>query len=227
MKKDTRLIITQQEMVLIKNSMEARNTELYGNLYECLGAYSKLTKQDLDKNIVFDKRARAVLINVKNKKEMMDSINKEWYSISNYDITDTEMYCELCGRKNIVICYIRNRLNNKELHVGSECVKNFTAIDGIQTQIKTLSAKKKDYERQKRRLEFEETEGDDFRFAQSAEEKFKNFEIMLPFKLYSKLKIRYIKYTLRKQRMLIVVVILMKYGKNIFYLKKRFVNFLF
>lgn len=188
MKKDTRLIITQQEMVLIKNSMEARNTELYGNLYECLGAYSKLTKQDLDKNLVFDKRARAVLINVKNKKEMMDKINKEWYSINNYDITDVEMHCELCGRKNIIICYIRNRLNDKELHVGSECVKNFTAIDGIQKQLKTLSIKKRDRDCQKRKLEFEEREGDDFKFAQSAEEKFKNFEIMLPFKLYNEMK---------------------------------------
>lgn len=188
MKKDTRLIITQQEMVLIKNSMEARNTEVYGNLYECLGGYSKLTKRDLDKNLIFDKRARAVLVNVKNKKEMMDNINKEWHSISNYDITDTEMYCELCGRKNIVICYIRNRLNDKELHVGSECVKNFTAIDGIQKQLKTVSAKKKDYDRQKRKLEFEEREGEDFGFSQSAEEKFKSFEIMLPFKLYTELK---------------------------------------
>lgn len=188
MKRDTRLIITQQEMVLVKNSMEARNIEFYGNLYECLEAYSKLTKQDLDKNLVFDKRARTVLINAQNKREMMDKINKEWYSINNYDITDTEMYCELCGRKNIIICYIKNRLNEKELHVGSECVKNFTAIDGIQKQLKTLSTKKKDCDRQKRKLEFEEREGEDFKFAQIAEEKFKNFEIMLPFKLYNEVK---------------------------------------
>ena len=58
-----RLLITQQEMVLIKNSNETKNIEVYGNLYDCVQEYKKLSKADLDNNRVFDKKARTVLLN--------------------------------------------------------------------------------------------------------------------------------------------------------------------
>lgn len=55
--KSQRLLVTQQEMVLIKNSNEATNMELYGNLFDCIQNYVKLSKVELDNNIVFDKKA--------------------------------------------------------------------------------------------------------------------------------------------------------------------------
>ena len=69
-----RLLITQQEMILIKSSNETTNIELYGNLYDCIQNYTKLSKIDLENNIVFDKKARTELLNLENKKVMMDKI---------------------------------------------------------------------------------------------------------------------------------------------------------
>lgn len=100
----SKLLITQQEMVLIKNSAEAQNINIYGNLYDCLSLYKKLSQADLERNIVFDDRARAVILNRDNKKVLMDNISKEWYSISNYNISDSEMHCQLCGHRNKIIC---------------------------------------------------------------------------------------------------------------------------
>ena len=34
--KNQKLLITQQEMILIKNSNEVTNTDLYGNLFDCI-----------------------------------------------------------------------------------------------------------------------------------------------------------------------------------------------
>lgn len=84
-----RLLITQQEMILLKNSNEATNIDLYGNLYDCIQSYSKLSKAELDKNIVFDKKSRTVLLNPENKKTMMDKIMGEWYSVKNCEIVET------------------------------------------------------------------------------------------------------------------------------------------
>lgn len=132
--KGQRLLITQQEMVLIKNSSEAANTELYGNLFDCIQDYTKLSKTDLDNNIVFDKKARAVLLNSENKKVMMNKIMDEWYSIKNYDIVETLIKCQLCGRPNKYVFYIHNKITEIDLHIGSDCVKNYSDITGIKQQ---------------------------------------------------------------------------------------------
>ena len=100
-----RLLITQQEMVLIKNSNETKNIEVYGNLYDCVQEYKKLSKADLDNNRVFDKKARTVLLNPENKKIMMNKIMEEWYSVKNFDVVDTLIKCQLCGRPNKYIFY--------------------------------------------------------------------------------------------------------------------------
>lgn len=79
-KQGNRLLITQQEMVLIRNSHEVRNIEIYGNLYDCIEDYKKISEVELKENVVFDKKARAVLLNPENKKVMMNKIMDEWYS---------------------------------------------------------------------------------------------------------------------------------------------------
>ena len=186
--KGQRLLITQQEMVLIKNSSEVANTELYGNLFDCIQDYTKLSKTDLDNNIVFDKKARAVLLNSENKKVMLNKIMDEWYSIKNYDIVETLIKCQLCGRPNKYVFYIHNKITEIDLHIGSDCVKNYSDITGIKQQKKRLSQLQREQAQQKRKIEFEMREEDEVGFIEDAEIKFKEFPIVLPFKLHTEIK---------------------------------------
>ena len=151
--KNQKLLITQQEMILIKNSNEVTNTDLYGNLFDCIQDYTKLSKTDLDNNIVFDKKARAVLLNSENKKVMMNKIMDEWYSIKNYDIVETLIKCQLCGRPNKYVFYIHNKITEIDLHIGSDCVKNYSDITGIKQQKKRLSQLQREQAQQKRKIE--------------------------------------------------------------------------
>lgn len=180
-----RLLITQQEMVLIKNSNETKNIEVYGNLYDCVQEYKKLSKADLDNNRVFDKKARTVLLNPENKKIMMNKIMEEWYSVKNFDVVDTLIKCQLCGRPNKYIFYIHNKITDTNLHIGSECVKNYSDITGIKQQKKNLSQLQREQVQQKRKIDFEILEGDEIGFIEGAENRFKEFPVMLPYKLYN------------------------------------------
>ncbi len=185
-----RLLITQQEMVLIKNSDEATNVDLYGNLFDCIQDYKKLSKSNLDNNMAFCQKAKTVLTNPDNRKVMMGKIKSEWHSYKNCDIVDALVNCQLCGRPNRYVYYIHNKITNVDLHIGSDCVRNFTDITGIKQQKKRLSQLKKEQEQQKRKIDFEVLEGDDSSFIEDAENKFNNFPILLPHKIYSDLKER-------------------------------------
>lgn len=186
--KGQRLLITQQEMVLIKNSNEVTKIELYGNLFDCIQNYTKLSKTELVNNVVFDKKARTVLLNPDNKKMMMDKIVNEWYSIKNCDIVETLVNCQLCGRPNKYVYYIHNKITDIDLHIGSDCVKNYPDITGIQQQKKRLSQLQREQAQQKRKIEFEILEEDEIGFIDDAEEKFKEFPVVLPFKLHTAIK---------------------------------------
>ena len=186
--KSQRLLITQQEMVLIKNSDEATKIELYGNLYDCIQNYVKLSITDLENNDVFDKKARTVLLSSENKKVMMDKIMDEWYSVKNCDIVETLVNCQLCGRYNKYVFYIHNKITEVDLHIGSDCVKNFPDITGIKQQKKRLSQLQKEQAQQKRKIEFEMCEGEERGFIDDAEKKFNEFPVVLPFKLHTAIK---------------------------------------
>lgn len=183
-----RLLITQQEMVLIKNSNEATHIEIYGNLFDCIQNYNKLSKIELDNNIVFDKKARAVLLNPENKKVMMDKMMEEWYSVKNCDIAETLIKCQLCGRPNKYVFYIHNKITEVDLHIGSDCVKNFPDIMGIRQQKKRLSQLQREQMQQKRKIEFEMCEGEEIGFIDDAKKKFIEFPVVLPFKLHTAIR---------------------------------------
>lgn len=183
-----KLLITQQEMVLIKNSEEVKNVEIYGNLYECLERYKKLSKQDLENDMVFDDKSKVILLSQKNKKEMIAKIMREWYAVKEYDIADTNMNCQLCGKTNKYIFYIHNKLNDIELHIGSDCVKKFPDIIGIRFEQKELSQQRTENLRQKRKIEFEVMEGDELSFLDDVEKQYKNYRVMLPYNLNERIK---------------------------------------
>lgn len=179
-------LITKQEMVLIKNSEEAKNTDIYGNLYNCLEKYTNLTKSKLNKDLVFDSKARMTLTN--NKKLLMDNVEDEWYSKSSYLIATNDVFCRLCGKKNKFVCYIVNRLNGSELNVGSECVTNFKTINGLDTVIPKLNKAQRDYSKETRRIDFEVLEGDKVGFLKQAELMLSDFPVLLPYNLSCDLK---------------------------------------
>lgn len=176
------LLLTKQEMVLLKRSEEVKNIEMYGNLYSCLEKYINLSTLELKKNPVFDDKARAVLLNPRNKKEMMAHVIQEWISVENCDETEQEVHCELCGSKNKLIFYIHNKFTNDELHVGSECVKKFPGIVGIQNEQKRISTAKKEQDQRRRKIEFEAKERDLLNYLADADNKLKTFPIMIPYK---------------------------------------------
>ena len=150
----SRLLITQQEMVLIKNSEETKATEIYGNLFDCIAFYKKLSIQEMENDATFDDRARAVLMSVENKKMMMEKIMNEWYSSKDFEETDRDVFCQLCKTKNKYIFYIKNKLTDIELHIGSECVKKFPDIIGVKQETRKLSQLKNLVHQKLHRLTF-------------------------------------------------------------------------
>lgn len=184
---ENKLLISQQEMVLIKNSNEVKNFDIYGNLYDCLEHYSKLSKRELEQNIVFDQKARVILLSVENRKTMLSNILKEWYSVKEFEISEAKLSCQLCGHANKYIFFIHNKITDIDLHIGSDSVKKFPDITGIQQERKRLSQVQKENERQKRKIEFEVLEYD-VDFLGNAKNTIDNFKIMLPYKLSHEIK---------------------------------------
>ena len=113
-----------------------KNIETYGNMYDCVMPYKVLSEIDLQKNELFNTKARATILG--NKNLLFQEIKDEWYAIGCNDETTEEVHCQLCGRKNKRIFYIKNRKNNNELHVGSACIKKFPDIENISVIRKTM-----------------------------------------------------------------------------------------
>lgn len=44
-----KLLLKQDEMILLKNSEAVKNTETYGNMYDCVMPYKVLSEIDLQK----------------------------------------------------------------------------------------------------------------------------------------------------------------------------------
>lgn len=180
------LILRKIDLVLLKNSEEVKNTEIYGNLYESLTPYTTLSPNDLKQDIVFDDKARMTLTH--NAKTMMDHIQEEWYAIiSSYTATE-EVHCQLCGAKNKYVCYIKNRRNDKELHVGTECVKNYKDINGTNIVLSKIRSSQRDTRKDARRSDFDVALGDNIGFIKISEEKIDTFPILLLYTLYNNLK---------------------------------------
>ena len=185
-KSNNNLILTKRDLVLLKKSEEVKKVEIYGNLYECLEPYTTLSHKDLQKDIVFDDKARMTLTH--NVKEMMDHIQEEWYAKTSSEIATTEVHCQLCGAKNTYVCYIENRINGEELHVGSQCINHFKDIYGANVILARIRANKRDATKEARRSNFDVALGNNIDFSKIAREKLDTFPILLPYKLHTDLE---------------------------------------
>lgn len=178
-----KLILQKRDVVLIKKSEEVKNIDIYGNLYEALSPYSSLSYSKLEKDIVFDDKARLSLLH--NLNNLMDHVKQEWYAKTSFEVATEETHCQLCGAKNIYVCYIANRINGEELHVGRECVKNYKDINGANIVLAKLNSDKRNLTKEKRISDFDINLGEDVDFTKNAKDKLETFPILLPYDLYT------------------------------------------
>jgi hypothetical protein len=90
-------------------------------------------------SIDFKKLIKFIIINSSDPYQSWDSAKLEWSCYSRLRTDQHGNDC-LCGYKNLKnLCYIRNRINNKEAIVGSCCVEKFE-IDNF--SIKCFRCKK-------------------------------------------------------------------------------------
>lgn len=180
-------VLTLDEINLLLNSEEPKNTELYGNLYFVL--YSLQTKKavSLEQLAGINDKAQAAL--TYNKKTLIDTVIKEWYAegVSEED-PSKKVRCGLCNTPNKYLYYIRNRKNNVLLNVGSSCINKFPNIDNYIEQKKQLVQIHNGHLEVKRRNEFYEAFPECEKFISDADNFFNTLPILLPYELYSKMQ---------------------------------------
>ena len=149
-KKSSKLLMRKEEMILLKNSEAGKNTDMYGNIYQVLSNYDTLSEEEFHTNKLLDDKSRAVILN--NKKILIDEIKDEWVGIGTSDEASGEIHCQLCGRKNKYVYYIQNKLNEKELNVGSDCINKFPGIDNVRALRRSHTIQSTEMKRSKRRI---------------------------------------------------------------------------
>lgn len=81
-------------------------------------------------------------------RNLYKNASDEW-KIDHLDDTEEKLECSLCGQKDTKKkFYIKNKINNKMLNVGSTCINNFMDIRDING--KTVAEVSKEWERQQR-----------------------------------------------------------------------------
>ncbi len=208
-----KLLIRRDEMILLKNSEAGKNFDLYGNLFAALQTYDVLSEDEFNKSQTLDDKARAVILN--NKKILFDEIKNEWSGIGCNDEATGEIRCQLCRTKNKLVFYIHNKLNDNELNVGSECIKKFPGIENVAKIRRTHNEQQKYQAESKRRIEFDEIDLTDINYIKESEEWFKNFKILLPYKLFH--DIETLLYNLNSLKTTYI-----KSGGEITYVKKQY-----
>lgn len=185
----TKSDLSRDEISLLINSEEAKDVQLYGNLYEILLKLRELKAITLEELEEHDLNYYGISALSYNKQTLIDNATKEWKATT--DIIDNpkrNARCQLCNAPKLRYeCHIRNIKNNIELLVGSECVNKFK-IDGYLNQRKQMAEIHKGHKVVQRRNEFYNRFPDFENFITEAEEYFATLPILLPYKLYKKMQ---------------------------------------
>ena len=184
--KSNRLLINIKQMSLLKHSCILFDKETYGNLFDCLQFYDKLSEANFINDLRFDDRARSIVKNSLNS--LLDDAQKEWSAVSMSDESDVDIYCTLCGTKNKHIYFIKNSISGEEINVGVNCASDFPGFLNIKEVRRDKKAEDLRQQKRKREIEFDEKISSDINFAKEASDKFESFELLLPYKIYSNLK---------------------------------------
>lgn len=185
----TKSDLSRDEISLLINSEEAKDTQLYGNLYKILLQLSDLKAITLDELENRNLNYYGISALSYNKHTLIDNATKEWRATTDIiDNPERNARCQLCNAPKLRYeCHIRNMKNNIELLVGSECVNKFK-IDGYLNQRKQLAQIHKGHKIVQRRNEFYNRFPDYEDFISDAEKYFSTLPILLPYELYVKLQ---------------------------------------
>lgn len=188
-RKMTKSNLSRADISLLINSEEAKDTQLYGNLYEVLLQIKYLKAVTLEELANRNLDYHGISALSYNKHTLIDNATKEWRATT--DIIDNPKriaICQLCNAPKLRYeCHIRNIKNNIELLVGSECVNHFK-IDGYIDQKKQLAQIHKGHKIVQRRNEFYNRFPDYEEFISNAENYFSTLPILLPYDLYINLQ---------------------------------------
>lgn len=204
-RKTTKSILSRDEISLLRNSEEIKNVDLYGNLYNTLFKITNLEAVSLNElnEYGLDDKGSTILAHTKGK--LIDDITHEWYVESkSAEDPDKKVRCGLCNTPNRYLFYIKNRLSNVQLNVGSSCMKKFSEIDGYANHKYELGQIQKNQRERARWLQFHDKFPEAESIIDSANFYFDNLPILLPYKIYFHLEdvvqllhiihIQYIKY---------------------------------
>lgn len=188
-RKMTKSDLSRADISLLINSEEAKNTQLYGNLYDILVQIRDLKAITLEELKSRNLNHDGVSALTHNRHTLIDNATKEWRATSTVEINyEKTARCQLCNASNLKFeCHIRNIKNNIELLVGSNCVNEFK-IDGYIEQEKQLKDIKKGQKIVQRRNEFYSRFPNYEEFISDAEKYFSTLPILLSFDLYSDLE---------------------------------------
>lgn len=188
-RKMTKSDLSRADISLLINSEEAKNTQLYGNLYDILVQIRDLKAITLEELKIHNLNHDGVSALTHNRHTLIDNATKEWRATSTVEINyEKNARCQLCNAPNLKFeCHIRNIKNNIELLVGSECVNKFK-IDGYIEQEKQLKDIKKGQKIVQRRNQFYEHFPNYEDFISDAEKYFSTLPILLPYELYTNLQ---------------------------------------
>ena len=184
-RKTTKSILSRDEISLLKNSDEIKNTDLYGNLYNTLLKITELEAVTLNELQEYGLDNTGVTILTHNKGKLIDDITHEWYVESkSAEDPDKKIRCGLCNTPNRYLFYIRNRLNNIQLNVGSSCMKKFSEIEGYANHKYELGRIQRNQRERAHWLQFHEKFPEAESIIDSANFYFANLPILLPYKIY-------------------------------------------
>ena len=188
-RKMTKSDLSRDEISLLLNSEEPKNTKLYGNLYDILLQVKELKAITLEELENQNLNYSGVSALAYNKFILIDNATKEWQATTNIiDNPERTARCQLCNAPKLRYeCHIRNTHNNIELLVGSECVNKFK-IDGYIDQKKQLIQIQKGHKVVERKNEFYKHFPDYENIIYDSEEYFSTLPILLPDTIYFNLK---------------------------------------
>lgn len=204
-RKTTKSILSRDEISLLINSEEIKNTDLYGNLYNILLHIIELEAVTINQLKEYGLNEKGVTILTHNKGRLIDDVTHEWYVESkSAEDPDKKIRCGLCNTPNRYLFYIRNRLNNVQLNVGSSCMKKFSEIEGYTNHKYELGKIQRNQRERARWLQFHEKFPEAESIIDSANFYFDNLPILLPYNIYFDLEecvhllhiihVQYIKY---------------------------------
>lgn len=179
-------VLTLDEINLLKNSEELKDTNLYGNLYDCILKLQNPKATSLESIPNLDDLGRAAL--TINKKTLIDNVIKEWYAEKVSEEDPNKKVTVDCVIRQINIYIILKQKEQTLLNVGSRCILKFPGLEGYIEKKQQLNEILKGHQIVNRRNEFYAKFPSVENTISESEKYFSTLPILLPYKLYCDLQ---------------------------------------